>query len=298
MLTHKEMISIQAEKHWMIDPDSFKSIQDYVLHLIGVASYEQASKLVVNKKVLDLGCNTGFGTEIIARNAFNVIGVDVSDKALSIATNKYQQTNLNFQKVDGVTLPFPDNSFDVIVSFQVIEHIVNYDTYINEICRVLSPKGIVMFTTPNSYIRLDPGMRPWNKFHVREFTNSELSTLLNKYFTQVKVMGLFAHEPMYSIEYERLQRTLRIARKNSTDPIRKLLHNVFPDEMILQVKKILGSLNPQKENKEEIVQFIVKNKIDAIYYLPENFEKALDYLAICSNDNETLDNAWKSLPNS
>ena len=136
--------------------------------------------------VLDLGCNTGYGSEILSRKSQKTIGVDVSENAISISRKQYGQCNIDFHLIDGKKLPFNDNQFDVIISCQVIEHIIDYDIYINEIKRVLSPSGIVFFTTPNAFLRLDPGMKPWNQFHVREFNHSELSSLLNSYFVSVK----------------------------------------------------------------------------------------------------------------
>lgn len=296
MLTHKEMINLQAEKHTLVDSNKFQSKQDYVLHLIGKSSYEQASRFAKNKIALDLGCNTGYGTAMISRTAKKVIGVDVSEKALKIASNQYRYTNLFFQKIDGVKLPFADNEFDLIVSFQVIEHIVNYDTYINEIKRVLRSDGIVLFTTPNAHLRIDPGMPPWNKFHVREFSSQELKSLLNKYFTDVKIMGLRAEEPLNSIELKRLQNALESARRNINDPVRRLAKKIIPENLINLVKKLIKSVKINSEKKEGIEKFIINHGIEEIYYSPDNLENALDYLAICSNDKKSLEKTWLGLP--
>lgn len=78
MLTHEEMIGIQAEKHGLIDGLNFRTAEQYNLHLIHSFAYVQASILAENKSVLDLGCNTGYGSEILFNNAKRVVGVDVS----------------------------------------------------------------------------------------------------------------------------------------------------------------------------------------------------------------------------
>ncbi len=88
MLTHEEMIGLQAEKHGLIGTDEFASKQEYVLHLIHTPAYVSASSLTENKKVLDLGCNTGYGTEILFKSSNNIIGVDVSERAILSAKNK------------------------------------------------------------------------------------------------------------------------------------------------------------------------------------------------------------------
>jgi len=186
MLSHEEMIGFQAEKHDLIDTHNFQSREEYVLHLIHTFAYVQASRLAENKKILDLGCNTGYGSEILFNSAKKVVGVDFSENAISTANNQYGHLGINFKLIDGKQLPFEDNEFNMIVSCQVIEHIVDYKVYINELKRVLSPNGIVIFTTPNALLRLDPGMKPWNKFHVCEFNHSELDSLLNTFFSEVK----------------------------------------------------------------------------------------------------------------
>ncbi len=166
MLTHEEMIRLQAEKHNLVDTNAFRSREEFVLHLIHSFAYVQVSGFVNEKKVLDLGCNTGYGTGILAGVAKNVVGVDVSERAISTAKKRYRHPGIAFCLTDGKRLPFENSAFDVIVSCQVIEHTVNDDLYLGELKRVLSPAGMAVFTTPNALLRLDPGMRPWNPFHV------------------------------------------------------------------------------------------------------------------------------------
>ncbi|ACF14472.1 Methyltransferase type 11 [Chloroherpeton thalassium ATCC 35110] len=191
MLSHEEMVGLQAEKHELINTQNFPTKEDYVLHLIHTFSYVQAAKLAKGKKVLDVGCNMGYGSKLISETAKQVTGVDVSEKAIEAAKSQYGGGNMAFQCIDGKRLPFANNVFDMIVNFQVIEHIVDYDAYLNELKRVLSPDGFVLFTTPNASMRLDPGMKPWNKFHVREFKSDELQTLLERFFPKVQVFWAF-----------------------------------------------------------------------------------------------------------
>ena len=120
MLTHEEMIGLQAEKHDLIDPIDFESREKYVLHLIHSFAYTQAAVLAQDKEVLDLGCNTGYGTEILSRSARKVVGVDVSDGAVAQAKSKYGNQGIEFHCIDGKSLPFEDGRFDLIVSCQVM----------------------------------------------------------------------------------------------------------------------------------------------------------------------------------
>lgn len=293
MLSSKEMIDLQVKEHALVNPDTFQTKQEYALHLIGKSSYNQAARLAENKTALDFGCNTGFGTEMISASAKKVVGVDISEKALGIARNRYIHPNIEFRQIDGLTLPFNDQEFDLVVSFQVIEHIIDYSKYLGPIKRVLKPDGFVLFTTPNAEIRLDPGMKPWNKFHVREFTHIELDALLREYFPFVKVMGLDANEPIRSIEYSRLQQTRETARKNQKNVFRRLIKTIVPEGLQNQIKKLV---KPKALPGTDMASFINRYDIDQVYYRPDQLETALDFLAICSLDEKTLEQTWRSLP--
>ena len=133
MLSHEEMVSLQAEKHEIIEPEKFASNKDFVLHLIHARAYEQAALYAAGKDVLDLGCNTGYGTRVIKASGARVVGVDVSPEAIDIARRQYGPAGIEFHCIDGRRLPFADRSFDVITCFQVIEHIVDLQQFLAEI---------------------------------------------------------------------------------------------------------------------------------------------------------------------
>jgi len=199
MKSTNDNLKFQAEHHELIQTNNFQTIEQYCLHLIHQKAYLEASIFAKDKIVLDLGCNIGYGTNILSNHAKTIFGVDISSNAIQMAKVTYQNSNINFKYFDGNTLPFEDNKFDLIVSFQVIEHIVDYDLYFNEMERVLSPDGIVIFTTPNSKLRIKKGLKPWNPFHVREFTAKELKFLLSLYFSMVEIKGLYAKKELYNI---------------------------------------------------------------------------------------------------
>ena len=118
-------------------------------------AYEEAAATAKGQTVLDLGCNVGYGTAILASTAARAVGIDVSDQAIQEARSRFPAAE--FQVVDGMRLPFADGSFDLLTSMQVIEHIVDYDNYLSEIRRVLRPGGTAFFATPNSRLRLESG---------------------------------------------------------------------------------------------------------------------------------------------
>jgi len=283
VLQHEEMIRIQADEHSLIETKNLKSKEDYVLHLMHSFAYVTASRLAENKKVLDLGCNTGYGTEILFKSAKEVVGVDVSEKAILSAKSRYGHLGIEFQVVDGVVLPFRDNEFDMIVSFQVIEHIVDYGKYLNELKRVLSPSGIVLFATPNSLLRLDPGMKPWNKFHSREFNSTDLKSLLDTFFSTVGIFGLFAEDHFYTVEFNRVHRARTKAR----------IKRMLPRFMLTGVRdlrnaseKIWKPRSPAPENDKE---FLNQYRLEHLFYSSHTLDAALDLLAVCADDKDSFE---------
>ena len=161
--------------------------------------------------ILDVGCNMGYGIQIMSAKAAFAAGLDVSPPAVE-AAKKHLGNAADVRLYDGSRSDFPSQSFDLITSFQVIEHISDYESYFSELVRLLRPTGVALFTTPNSLIRLDPGMKPWYDFHVREFTPGELHALLATRFEEVTVRGMFGREDLYWIERNRVELARRVAR--------------------------------------------------------------------------------------
>lgn len=198
----------QSEQHPLV-PDVCATVEEHCLALIHQKAYATAAKLARGLDVLDVGCNHGYGTRVISESAASIIGVDVSPN--SIAEAKRRHTHLRFEQVDGSTLPFEDSSFDLVTSFQVIEHVANVPAFLFEIRRVLRPGGRAVLTTPNRLLRLTPGMRPWNPFHVREYSPEALRRTLEAVFPSVEVRGLEGPPDFERIERSRVARARRMA---------------------------------------------------------------------------------------
>ena len=292
MLSHEEMIGLQAEKHDLIQEKKFRSKEEYVLHLIHTIAYIKASEICKNLCALDIGCNTGYGSHILSKSAKKIVGVDVSQKAIEFANNRYAQSGIQFKVIDGKRLPFKDQEFDVIVCCQVIEHIVDYKMFMEELKRVLSPEGIVFFTTPNALLRLDPGMKPWNQFHVREFAPNEIKATLGSFFKCVKEFGLFANEPLYSVEKNRLEDARKNARKvcdsspskNDGDLLFSVIKSIVSEQTYTNLKKIYHSLRKKKIDEGYDQNAFKEFDIHDLFYRDFDLENALDLLAICSDN--------------
>ena len=159
-----------------------------------LAAYAFARRFAAGKRVLEVGFGEGYGTSYLAETAREVIGVDVAPGNIPRAQAKYRRSNLRFLHMPGTKLEFPDASFDIVGSFQVIEHIPEpqLPDYLAEIRRVLTADGLCVFSTLNLEHNMKPG-KPYEKlcYHEKEFTGPELSTLLARFFPRVELYGLY-----------------------------------------------------------------------------------------------------------
>lgn len=140
-------------------------------------------------KILDLACGTGFGSNILAQHTNAVVtGGDIAADAVKECAAAWSRPNLQFMMMDGTALPFTDNYFDKIVSFETIEHTTKYVEMLAEFHRVLKPGGIAFISTPNFPVN-SPGGKVVNPYHTQEFTYDELKGILEKQFPSVEIKG-------------------------------------------------------------------------------------------------------------
>lgn len=185
--------------------DHYKSsAEDYVIYLLHIATYRYAEQFTKDKRVLDYGCGSGYGSAQIARTSDRVTAVDVAADAVEYARARFGRSNLDFQQIDpSRPLPFADASFDVVLSFQVFEHVRDTARYLSEIRRVLAPGGKLVLVTPDRSTRLLPFQRPWNRWHLHEYAAGELARELSRHFGNVKMLRMTARPDMVGIELRR-----------------------------------------------------------------------------------------------
>ncbi|PZR27457.1 MAG: hypothetical protein DI535_10630 [Citrobacter freundii] len=140
-------------------------------------------------KILDLACGTGFGSDILAGHTRGiVIGGDIAADAIDDCNRIWKRPNLQFRVLDGTNLPFEDNFFDKIASFETIEHTTMYREMLREFLRVLKPGGIAFISTPNFPVN-SPSGKVTNPYHTQEFTYDELHDILQSVFQDTKMTG-------------------------------------------------------------------------------------------------------------
>ena len=167
-------------------PERFvpESMRDELLAAEHLARYEWAGGLAPGRRVLDAGCGTGYGAEMLAAaGAASVMGVD-SAAAVVEAARARAGGRLAFERADVARLPYDDGSFDLVTCFEVIEHVPDPGAVLGELRRVLAPGGVLAISSPNAD-RYPPG----NPHHVREFTTSEFRALLAEAFPAVRLLA-------------------------------------------------------------------------------------------------------------
>jgi len=133
------------------------------------------------RRVLDAACGEGYGSALLSREATQVVGVDVGAEAIDHARARYQAPNLAFVQGSVLALPLADASFDLVVSFETLEHLGAQREMLAEFRRVLAPGGVLILSSPNRPVYNEDG-EVANEFHVRELDRAELKALLDADF--------------------------------------------------------------------------------------------------------------------
>lgn len=244
---------------------SDKIPSDNVIHQRLLSAYHLA-KPFIKGDLLELGCGEGRGVELLAPIADSYIGIDKIKSVIDNLKNKYP----DFQFMNGVFPPFPfeDNSFDTIVTFQVIEHVKDDEGFIKEIYRVLKQGGKALITTPN--IKMTLSRNPW---HEREYTGDELTALGKKYFDQVEMKGVAGDDKVLEYHERNRASVQKIMRFDIFD-----LQHKLPASLLRVPYDLLNRMNRNKlkETDDELVKSINFNN----FKLQDQSEQNLDLFCL------------------
>ena len=197
-----------AEYHWVLERGSWENETQHILFLKQKKAYEYAATHVSGKHVLDYGVGSDFGTLLLSQHASRVVGVDVFPKTIAFCKKFHRKPNTKFIRIrDSYTTPFPDNHFDVVTSFQVIEHIKDVERYLRELHRVLKPGGTIIITTPNKEYRLLPFQKPWNDDHLREYSKQGLQKEMQAVFPKAEILAVSGTPEVVAIEHARVKQS-------------------------------------------------------------------------------------------
>jgi len=151
--------------------------------------YLSVQDIVAGKRVLDVASGAGYGTALLAERADYAFGIDIDLEAVTFARSRYNAANLEYCQSTLAALPFPDDSFDAVVSFETIEHVTDdlHKKFLEEILRVLVPAGFLVISTPDKHIYSElAGYQ--NEFHLREYYRQEFNDFLKRFFPNVYLL--------------------------------------------------------------------------------------------------------------
>ena len=148
--------------------------------------YAFARRFCSGKAVLDAACGVGYGTAFLAEAARRVVGVDRDADAIEYARDRYARPNVDFVTQDLAALDFRDGEFDVVCSFETIEHLDEPERFLAHAARLLRPDGVLVVSTP----RVDETTTaPANPFHRVELSSADFERLLGRHFADVELYG-------------------------------------------------------------------------------------------------------------
>jgi SAM-dependent methyltransferase len=215
-------------------------------------TYEYALQFVEGKMVLDAGCGTGYGSNMLASRARRVTAIDLSSEAIDYCRTHYAAPNLDFVQMDVTQLAFR-RAFDVAVSFQVIEHLPDTGAFLDALKQAVIPGGRIVLATPN--VRTPRTGAGANPFHCSEMNFEELRALLDKHFSSFQIRGIGHARPnaLRAFIYRSpLYRLGKLLRRGSV--VKKLANKTLDMTSFQVITERVG-------------------------------EEAMDFIAVCENSN-------------
>ncbi len=247
---------------------SDKLVSDNPIHQRLLKAYYLAMPFVKGD-LLELGCGEGRGVELLSPLSSSYLALDKIDEVIERLQAAYPDVNFK-QAVFPPFSDLADNSFDTIVSFQVIEHVKQDADFLKEIKRVLRPGGTAVLTTPN--IKKTLTRNPW---HIREYTAPELTDLAKQFFDDVEMKGVSGNEKVWAYYEENKKSVEKITRFDIFN-----LQHKLPAAMLRVPYDILNRMNRNKLNDAN--NSLVSDITHEDYLLAENAEEALDlFLILC-----------------
>ncbi|HEX8038760.1 MAG TPA: class I SAM-dependent methyltransferase [Chryseosolibacter sp.] len=217
--------------------------------------------------VLEVGCGEGRGIDLLMSKARSFTAVDKIASALENLRSKYPGAKflgMNIPPLSGLA----DNAYDLVVSFQVIEHIERDAPFLQEIHRVLRPGGIALLTTPNR--RQSLTRNPW---HVREFLPHELKLLADKFFSDTQMKGITGNQKVMAYYEENRKAVRRVTRWDIFD-----LQHRLPARLLRIPYEILNRWN--RNNLQNGADALVSGIHHEDYVVTDDPTNALDLLLI------------------
>ena len=225
------------------------------------------AKDYVKGDVLEVGCGEGRGIDVLIAKAHSFTAVDKIKPVIDSLQKKYPNAIFRSMSIPPL-VGIPDNRYDFVVSFQVIEHIQDDALFLQEIKRVLKPGGTALLTTPNRSLSLS--RNPW---HIREYTATELETLAKRFFSTTDMKGITGNSKVMMYYEQNKKSVERFTRWDILD-----LQHRMPASLLRLPYELLNRWNRNKlqASGNELVSSIQHED----YIVTNDASKALDLLLI------------------
>lgn len=196
--------------------------------------YAFAAPWCAGANVLDAACGVGYGTAYLAKDARQVLGIDVDSETIDYARRRYALPIVRFDVMDLHELDLPDETFDTVITFETIEHVFEPERALSELARVVRSSGTLIISTPNARVSTTT---PANPHHVQEWSPTDFAALLHRHFHSVELYG-----------QRRLQtRAHRIARLVDVLGLRRRFASVR------RAGRVLGTASTEELTLDDIV---------------------------------------------
>jgi SAM-dependent methyltransferase len=231
------------------------------------SAYQYAARSLGSGRTLDLGCGNGYGSAELSDAGGRVVALDrITPEA------QHRRGALQYVRADLAGVPLASRSFDLVVSFQVIEHLEDPSVYLEAIAAAMRSDGTALITTPN--VLQSDGVNP---FHVHEYESNELRQLLERTFERVEMLGVGMSPRASSYQADRLRRIRRIMK---LDPfgLRDWLPRSWIDWLFARFSVVVRRGIQQGEGLPDLTT------LD--FPVGPADEKSLDLLAVCRGPYE------------
>jgi ubiquinone/menaquinone biosynthesis C-methylase UbiE len=252
-----------------------------------IQAYRIALDFCRGKRVLDIGCFSGYGENLLSSSADEVVACDNDMEALTSAKRNYEAGNVRFLAASAGELPFPDKSFEVVIAFQILEHLPpdRVPAFLREIKRVIRKGGLLLLTTPNRTFRLLPFQRPFNREHYREYSLKQLRQTLDEVYPGSRIRGIRAQKWIEELEKERVRQSPFQVYLYS--PLLGIVRKMLPSGIRSRIREVLNSRRVRKETErlpdwsDQFDDCYRLFSMEDFYQTEKDAPRAAEFFAVC-----------------